>query len=131
MVSKASEDLPEPESPVMTVRRSRGISTLMFFRLCWRAPRTVIRSIAIACNRPRALQWRTSCAAETTIVNDRRARGQAEAKVYGTSRAPRRLRRRSLVRKGWIFDAPLAHAHANVAAHVGSASRARQGLRAS
>src|ERR671920_799103 len=48
MVSKASEDLPEPESPVMTVRRSRGISTLMSFRLCWRAPRTVMRSIAIA-----------------------------------------------------------------------------------
>ena len=36
------------ERPVMTVRRSRGISTLMFFRLCWRAPRTVMRSIAIA-----------------------------------------------------------------------------------
>src|SRR5882757_7844049 len=42
MVSKASEDLPEPERPVMTVSLLRGISTLMFFRLCWRAPRTVI-----------------------------------------------------------------------------------------
>src|SRR5713101_9035120 len=40
MVSKAREDLPEPESPVMTVRELRGISTLMFLRLCWRAPRT-------------------------------------------------------------------------------------------
>src|SRR5271168_3330459 len=40
MVSKASEDLPEPESPVMTVRLLRGISTLIFFRLCCRAPRT-------------------------------------------------------------------------------------------
>src|SRR6266849_10192505 len=40
MVSKASEDLPEPESPVMTVSELRGISTLMFLRLCWRAPRT-------------------------------------------------------------------------------------------
>src|SRR6266851_2085044 len=39
MVSKASEDLPEPERPVMTVREFRGISTLMFLRLCWRAPR--------------------------------------------------------------------------------------------
>src|ERR687893_336720 len=54
MVSKAREDLPEPESPVITVRRSRGISTLTFLRLCWRAPRTVIRSIAIVKNLPAA-----------------------------------------------------------------------------
>src|ERR1700744_6616729 len=39
MVSKASEDLPEPESPVITVSVSRGISTSIFFRLCSRAPR--------------------------------------------------------------------------------------------
>src|ERR1039458_558673 len=44
MVSKASEDLPDPLSPVMTVRVLRGISTSMFFRLCWRAPCTVMRS---------------------------------------------------------------------------------------
>src|ERR1700745_106095 len=38
MVSKASEDLPEPERPVKTTSLSRGISTSMFFRLCSRAP---------------------------------------------------------------------------------------------
>src|SRR5436190_8869011 len=42
MVSKASEDLPEPDSPVNTTSRSRGISTSMFFRLCSRAPRMVM-----------------------------------------------------------------------------------------
>src|SRR5271157_3720168 len=42
MVSKASDDLPEPLRPVITVRVLRGISTLMFFRLCWRAPRTLM-----------------------------------------------------------------------------------------
>ena len=42
MVSKASEDLPEPESPVNTTRASRGISRSTFFRLCSRAPRTWI-----------------------------------------------------------------------------------------
>ena len=42
MVSKARDDLPEPLNPVMTVRVLRGISTEMFLRLCWRAPRTVI-----------------------------------------------------------------------------------------
>src|SRR5579863_103939 len=44
-MSKARLDFPEPESPVTTLRVLRGISTEMFFRLCWRAPRTVIRSI--------------------------------------------------------------------------------------
>src|SRR5690348_2033096 len=42
MVSKAREDLPEPESPVMTTSLSRGISTSMFLRLCSRAPLTTI-----------------------------------------------------------------------------------------
>src|SRR3546814_6853980 len=40
MGSKARDDLPEPDRPVMTSRASRGISTSMFFRLCSRAPRT-------------------------------------------------------------------------------------------
>src|SRR5579872_5373776 len=43
MVSKASEDFPEPLSPVMTVRLFRGISTSILRRLCWRAPCTEIR----------------------------------------------------------------------------------------
>ena len=47
MVSKASDDLPEPLRPVITVSVFRGISTEMFFRLCWRAPRTVILLIAM------------------------------------------------------------------------------------
>src|ERR1700743_2556519 len=42
MVSNASEDLPEPDRPVMTVSESRGITTSTFFRLCSRAPRTWI-----------------------------------------------------------------------------------------
>ncbi len=42
IVSKARELLPEPETPVRTTRRSRGISTSRFLRLCSRAPRTRI-----------------------------------------------------------------------------------------
>src|SRR5580700_11080777 len=42
MVSKASEDLPEPDSPVNTTSLSRGISRSTFLRLCSRAPRIVI-----------------------------------------------------------------------------------------
>src|SRR3954451_23558156 len=40
MVSKASEDLPEPDTPVKTTSTSRGISRSTFLRLCSRAPRT-------------------------------------------------------------------------------------------
>src|SRR4029078_5094715 len=41
MVSTARELLPLPDSPVITVSRSRGISTSTFLRLCSRAPRTI------------------------------------------------------------------------------------------
>ena len=47
MVSKASDDFPEPLRPVMTVSLFRGISTLMFLRLCCRAPRTEMLVMAI------------------------------------------------------------------------------------
>ncbi len=40
MVSKASELLPLPETPVMTTRQSRGMSMSTPLRLCSRAPRT-------------------------------------------------------------------------------------------
>src|SRR5471030_1716418 len=46
MVSKASEDFPEPDSPVNTTSLSRGISRSTFLRLCSRAPRIVIARVA-------------------------------------------------------------------------------------
>src|SRR5450432_3808579 len=46
MVSNASEDFPEPDRPVNTTSRSRGISRSTFFRLCSRAPRMVIARMA-------------------------------------------------------------------------------------
>ena len=36
-MSNASVDLPEPDTPVTTVNRSRGMSTSMLLRLCSRA----------------------------------------------------------------------------------------------
>src|SRR5688500_12501324 len=50
MVSNARLDLPEPERPVTTMSRSRGISSEMFLRLCTRAPCTaiVVRAEAFA-----------------------------------------------------------------------------------
>src|SRR5262245_13323773 len=51
MVSNAREDLPEPESPVITVSVLRGIATVMSLRLCSRAPRTMRESPDIAMER--------------------------------------------------------------------------------
>src|SRR5689334_21713357 len=45
MVSNASEDLPEPDTPVTTVRVLCGTSKSMFLRLWTRAPRTTILSV--------------------------------------------------------------------------------------
>src|SRR3954452_16677978 len=51
MVPKTSELLPDPETPVNTVSRRFGISTLTFLRLFTRAPCTRIRSwLSAACS---------------------------------------------------------------------------------
>src|SRR5271166_750351 len=42
MVSKASDDLPDPDRPVNTTSLSRGIARSTFLRLCSRAPRTTM-----------------------------------------------------------------------------------------
>src|SRR2546421_1095843 len=44
MVSKARDDLPDPDSPVSTMSLSRGSSRLTLRRLCSRAPRITRRS---------------------------------------------------------------------------------------
>src|ERR1700733_9783274 len=48
MVSKASEDLPEPETPETTVSRPWVRSQSIFFRLWVRAPRMVIWSFNVS-----------------------------------------------------------------------------------
>src|SRR4051812_12192427 len=50
MVSKARDDLPEPDRPVMTTSLSRGRSTSIFLRLWTRAPRTFTQSCAMYCS---------------------------------------------------------------------------------
>ena len=50
MVSKASDDLPEPLTPVMTTSAPAGSVRSMFLRLCVRAPlmTSVAVSVAVA-----------------------------------------------------------------------------------
>src|SRR5262245_17847040 len=43
MVSKANDDLPEPDRPVITTSLCRGMLTSIFLRLWTRAPRTAIQ----------------------------------------------------------------------------------------
>src|SRR3990172_11924440 len=47
MVSKAREDFPDPETPVMTTSFPRGISISIDLRLCSRAPRMMMASVPI------------------------------------------------------------------------------------
>ena len=44
MVSNASDDFPDPETPLTTVSLPWGMSQEMFFRLCVRAPRMTMAS---------------------------------------------------------------------------------------
>src|ERR671912_2857389 len=47
IVSKARLDLPDPDSPVKTIKASRGNSSETFLRLCSRAPRTTRLSVTV------------------------------------------------------------------------------------
>src|SRR5580693_5269522 len=85
MVSNASEDLPEPDNPVMTESELRGISRLMFFRLCWRAPRTVMLfNVIWEAAEPSCAQRSPAHSGQNTARvilnhNKRPCRGQGEA----------------------------------------------------
>src|SRR5262245_21541778 len=83
MVSNARLDLPDPESPVTTVRLLRGISTEMFFRLWTRAPctATVVRMALFAIGKE-----------ERQLLERRRA-------TLGRAHRRRRLRDQPLVRQ--------------------------------
>src|SRR5208337_5506617 len=69
MVSNASDDLPDPETPVTTVNWLCGISKSMFFRLWTRAPRTTMLSFDMAPRIPAGPQNRPKWDAETFDYN--------------------------------------------------------------
>jgi hypothetical protein len=114
MVSKASDDLPEPLGPVMTTSLSRGIEQATFLRLCWRAPRTVMRSMRPMAIARRAARgpWRTPevAGSQVAMTRERTAialvlAGSAVAAValvsLGPPRpAPRAARRRPVGARG-------------------------------
>src|SRR5271163_2557228 len=63
MVSKAREDLPEPDRPVKTISLSRGRSSETSRRLCSRAPRTTRRSAIRGGYREGVSRWTGSAGA--------------------------------------------------------------------
>src|SRR3954464_11973535 len=74
MVSNASDDFPDPESPVITTILSRGIWMSMFFRLCSRAPLTWMEVSGIATSARWCGASRTATAAHDAPARARRAR---------------------------------------------------------
>src|SRR5439155_3378793 len=89
MVSNASEDLPEPEMPVKTIRRSRGSSRSTFWRLCSRAPRmTIVSAISSSGYPPGALIERTFGGSSDQAAQARDAVRPGRRAGVGVAREP-------------------------------------------
>src|SRR3954468_15493352 len=77
MVSNASDDLPDPDRPVITTRLSRGSSTVTSLRLCSRAPVTTIWFWRLDIRPPPSLRRRR------TEFSNRRSLGAGNAHGLG------------------------------------------------
>ncbi len=71
MVSNASDDLPEPETPVTTVNFSCGISSEMPLRLWTRALRILMESFKVMCVCPLPYGRGSVSGANVTAVRER------------------------------------------------------------
>ena len=69
IVSKTSELLPDPETPVNTVNRRFGMSRLTFRRLFSRAPRTWMAPQSVASAQPTAFLTSSAIRASTFGVS--------------------------------------------------------------
>src|SRR6185295_11676282 len=86
MVPNTSDDLPDPETPVNTVSRRLGMSTLTSLRLFSRAPWTRIRSwLSAGCRLKEVMFWGSREAqrvladhADARVAGARAALGQAQ-----------------------------------------------------
>ena len=88
MVSKASEDFPDPDKPVKTTRESRGRVMSTFRKLCSRAPRTIRWSVT-STMLGAGSDSPAFCAARTTArgsVHERAAAGTVSLGVGGVRR---------------------------------------------
>src|ERR671927_445043 len=106
MVSNTSELLPEPETPVKTVSRRFGSSTLTSLRLFTRAPCTRIRSwVSATCMRSRRTA-RREIDSEVAGLHDRLG-----ARGHDAARAELELDARDLhaagARRHGVADPPL------------------------
>src|SRR5579864_2830586 len=84
MVSKASDDFPDPDTPVTTVKVLWGMEKSMFFRLWTRAPRTTMLSVDIRKGTAASPAWPQN--AQKGRVR-RRWRAYGIPLLYGTDRA--------------------------------------------
>src|SRR5579864_5273592 len=102
MVSKASEDFPDPDTPVTTVNELLPIVKSMFLRLCTRAPRTTMLSVDICNRNRRKIGWGRSCPTLQAKVLRRGQRAYGISLLYGTRDrgSGRRFRPRNWVTSG-------------------------------
>src|ERR1700755_311136 len=107
MVSKARDDLPEPDRPVNTTSLSRGISRSTFFRLCSRAPRMVIARNALAA-------WLRFALMTSSIIDSNAPGASNNARVpegpdlaFKMVRWPCSEHRKN----GWKFPVPMQNDH--------------------
>src|SRR3954468_2723006 len=78
MVSNASDDLPDPDRPVITTRLSRGSSTVTSFRLCSRAPVTTMEFWRLDIRPPYILRTRRTSSANRRSLSAGNAHGRRE-----------------------------------------------------
>src|SRR5690606_34378777 len=99
MVSNASEDLPDPDRPVMTTSCSRGMSRSTPLRLCSRAPRTRMKLCFSVMESGNAEDPGT-VRGDDAIWGSIRGKQQEQYKNFGAGRCDRRD---SAYGAGWIW----------------------------
>src|SRR4029079_15118393 len=98
MVSNASDDLPEPESPVNTINCSRGSTRSTLRRLCSRAPRIRIVLLDVSAT-GRILPGRPADRTDVRLPAALQADDVGEAVGPGRGRAVRGLGARPVARE--------------------------------
>ena len=102
-MSKASDDFPDPDTPVTTVSALCGISTSMFLRLWVRAPRTTILSLeGAAGTEPGASMLLLERSVDITSTGAPAALPEA----YAHQEAPARLPNLSIIKAQQMLNGP-------------------------
>src|SRR4029079_4177040 len=101
MVSNASDDLPDPDRPVMTTSASRGRESEMSRRLCSRAPEMTIEFLFGGIRHPVYVPEQTFARLRSRTLRRRREVGANRVSAVPPHRPPERRER------GLVDEAPV------------------------